>query len=333
LIGLAALVVMGSFAAAPSRAQSAIQPEPSPALGCLQVAEGQPSEPEFPFDQYKQGQSGRVMASVTLPGGLLGNRIEILSSESDPAFDAATRKFLRSLKAPCLKDGESATLKFEFVFQRDQRQVVWSAPRDALADERLTMSRCVRHQEAEKTPVYPDSARRMELEGRLLALLRFTSADGPPSVDLLRRPSAKVFDAAIRDWAAGLRMPCHTGGSVMLSQLHTFRMEGNSSFGFKALTLTQLLAVSKGIREKGLQLDTTTMGCPFQLQLRYFQPLRRNDLGEVGSPNPERRPLLELLSSIELDLQEGMLDSIYADTAEVSVPCVRINLKPKEKSS
>jgi hypothetical protein len=332
-VGLASGVLAGLLAAAHAHAQSAIQPEPSPALGCLSVADGAPREPEFPFDQYKAGQAGRVVAAVTLPGGLFGNRIEILLSEGDPAFVAATRSYLQALKAPCLKRGETATLKYDFVFQRDRRQVVWSLPSDALEEAQKPLATCVRHEKAGSTPEYPQRARRDWIAGRVLGLLRFTSADGPPSVELLHRPSAKVFDAAILDWAAGLRMPCHPGGTVTVSQTYNFRFEGDHAFGFKALTLTQLLASGKGMRKRELALDTTAMGCPFQLKLTYYQPLRRNDIGEVGQPNPERRPLLELLAGLELDLNEELNDSVYADTAEVDVPCVKINLKPKEKSS
>jgi hypothetical protein len=41
-----------------------------------------------------------------------------------------------------------------------------------------------------------------------------------------------------------------------------------------------------------------------------------------------------LLAGLELDVRRGVLDSVYADTADVAVPCLRLNLNdPKEKTS
>lgn len=328
LVLACALLAVGA-----ARAQSALKVEPTPALGCVQVKEGAPAEPEYPFDQYKAGQPGRVTATVTLPGGLFGNRIEIVSSEGGPAFVEATRAYLRGLRAPCLKDGQSATLKYEFVFNRDQRQVHWARPSDAEAEDRRLFAKCVVHKTPGSVPEYDLAARLREAEGRVFGVLHFDSADAPPRVELLRRPSSAVFDAAIMRWAAGLRMPCHPGGEVITTQSYTFMLEGNGQFGFKPMTLLELLSAVKGVRDNGLQMDTREMGCPFQLKFSYYQPLRRNAVGEVGDSDPARRPLLEWLAGAELVLSDKMLDAVFADTAELTVPCVKINVKPKEKRS
>ncbi len=332
-LAAAALAALLVCTAASAAAQTLPVPEPSPALSCLAVAPGEPDQPEYPFDLYKSGTPGRVKASVTLPGGLFGNKVEVLERDGDPAFAASSRSFLRALRAPCLKEGETVTLSYEFVFQPDRREVVWRRPTDNTDAERKAMAACIRHERGEKSPDYPTNARRREEEARLAAVLTFTSADAPPSMELMHRPSAESFAPAIRSWVAGLRMPCHAGGPVQLRYHYVFRLEGNSAFGFKPLTLLQVLAVSKGMRERELVLDTTTMGCPFDLKLSYLQPFRPNSVGEVGGSNPSRRPLLELLSNIELDLRGRELDSVFADTADVAVPCVKLNLKPQEKKS
>jgi hypothetical protein len=332
-LGIAAAAVAVCLAAGLAQAQTRIEPEPSPALGCLQVPDGEPVEPVYPFDQYKGGVPGRVKASVALPGGFFGNEVEILSSEGDAAFVDSSRRFLRSLSAPCLKSGEKVKLVYEFVFEPDRRTVVWASPKDDSDAARKEMAKCMRHLDGEK-PQYPERARRANQQGRVLATMSFNSSDGTPEVDLKHRPSAEAFAASIRQWAKGLRLPCHTGAEPLkVSMLMIYRMDGEGAYGFKPLTLTELLSVSKGIQERRLKLDTTTMGCPFNLKVTYYQPLRRNSVGEVGDTDPRRRPLLELLAGLELDLRSGALDSVYADTADIAVPCLRLDLNPKEKTS
>ncbi len=329
------LLLAGLLLAASAGAQVRIELAPPAALECLQVPTGEPVEPVYPFDAYKAGEAGRVKATVSLPGGLFGNEVEIQSSEGAAAFVDAAKKFLRSLSAPCLKKGEKVTLQYEFVFKPDDRKVIWGSPTEATDETRRSEVKCIGHVDKVKSPPYPERARRSLQQGRVYGLMTFHSADAPPEVELLHRPAAESFAPSITSWAAGLRMPCHAGrGPVRTGVLFIYLMEGEGRYGFKALTLPELLGVSKGIRERRLQLDTTAMGCPFDVKLTYYQPLRRNSVGEVGDSDPRRRPLLELLAGLELELRSNSLDSVFADTADVAVPCVRINLNdPKEKTS
>ncbi len=327
--GLLALLVVTA-----ARAQVRIELAPPAAIDCLQVAAGEPTEPVYPFDQYKERVAGRVRASVTLTGGSSPNGIEILSQEGDAPFAESSRRFLRALSAPCMKSGETVTLVYDFVFRPDLRTVVWSGPEREGDAARRAMTRCVQHLEGLPHPPYPDEAKRSNQQGRVLGRMTFSSADSEPEVELWHRPSARIFRPAIQRWAARMRMPCHQGAPVTTEVVFVFRFVDEGAYGFKPLTLVNLLGLSKGIRERRLELDTTTMGCPFQLKWSYQRPLLRNAVGEVGDSDPRRRPLLELLAGLELNLQDAALDSVFADTADVAVPCIRLNLNdPKEKTS
>ena len=329
---MAALCI--ALAAGGALAQTRIELAPPAALDCLQVPAGQPVEPVYPVDQYKGGVTGRVQAAVTLQGGRTANDIELLTSEGDLAFVGASRQFLRSLSAPCLQRparrfGWSTTLSSN---QIDAR-CVWAGPRAPEDPAQTDMAKCVRHSGGEKNPRYPPIAQRNDLQGRLFAIMTFSAPDTAPAVELFNRPAAAPFSREVRAWMAELRMPCYSGAPVRTSTLFTFVLD-EGAYGFRPLTLSELLSVSKGIGERRLELDTTTMGCPFSLKLTYYQPLRRNAVGEVGGSHPERRPLLDLLAGLELDLSRNALDSVFADTADVAVPCIRLNLNdPKEKTS
>lgn len=63
----------------------------------------------------------------------------------------------------------------------------------------------------------------------------------------------------------------------------------------------------------------------------YTQPLRRNEVRQIGSFNAARRPLLEWLAGIELDMPSTTLDSVYGDTAYFSIPCIKLDLNPKKE--
>ena len=110
-----------------------------------------------------------------------------------------------------------------------------------------------------------------------------------------------------------------------------FRFE-QSAHGFKPLDLLQLMAVVSNIDQATVDMDTGTMGCPFDLKFGYHQPFLPNRVGEVSASDLSRRPLPSWLEGIHLNLPRRTQDSVFADTTTVTVPCVKIDSKPKEKS-
>jgi hypothetical protein len=116
----------------------------------------------------------------------------------------------------------------------------------------------------------------------------------------------------MRAHALHLRMPCHPGtGPITGHWTFEYPFEGVDRYGFKGLTFPQLLAATKGIRQQR-------------------RPRWHNLVGEVGSSDPARRPLLEWLEDVEFDLPPELLDSVHGDQARVAIPCIRLNLTPKE---
>jgi hypothetical protein len=251
--------------------------------------------------------------------------------EHQRPFVDAVREHVGTLRVPCVHEiGGRARLEIDYEFRPDRRRVDWSQPVDAADPGRALMLRCVVHVDREARPRFPVWARRAALQGRVLARLRFHAKDQPPDVQVYARQVSGDLKQVVGDWARELRMPCHEGGPIESVWTFVYRYTDDAAYGFREFTLPQMLGSVRGIRRQTLQLDTTTMGCPFELRLAYRQPDLPNLVGEVGSIDPARRPLLDWLATVDLDLPQRTLDAVYGDTAHLQVPCVKIDLKPKE---
>jgi hypothetical protein len=169
------------------------------------------------------------------------------------------------------------------------------------------------------------------VQGRVLVDLRFDDASGPPVARVFSRPGAHRLASDVQAWVAGLRLPCHAGERIESSAVYVFSFEGEA-YGFKPMTLLQFMGSVKGARAQRVQFDTTHMGCPFEVQLTYGQPFQRNRVRTLGGYDPARHALLEWLRNAELDAPGDMLDAVFGDTADITVPCLKIDHTPKEKS-
>lgn len=308
-------------------------PEPSAALQCLTPPEGSRGGPEYPFAEYKSGKGGRVKVQLifTTPHGR--PEVKVLDRPDDGGgFVDAVEAHVRDFRVPCLNEmGGRAELTFEFIFKQDGQRIHWTRPQDAADQTRRKLAACVKHVSGEDKMVYPPSAARRNLQGRVLVQLTFDSPDGPPVAKLYSRTSAEMLRTEVARWVEGLRMPCHTGGPTTSSWTYIFVMEGDA-YGFRpGLSLMAFLGSVRDIRQQRVEFDLSTMACPFEVELQYRQPYLPNLVGEVGQYNPSRQPFLSWLAAADLDLPGRALDSVYGDKLRLLVPCLNINLKPSSK--
>ena len=307
--------------------------EPSTAQRCMKPVAGAQIEPEYPFLALKLKKPGRVKVELEFTGPSLRPAVKVLESEGGDVddFESAVRDHVNNLRVPCMRPDEGPVrLVQEFVFQPDQRQVHWSEAIDRDAAARLEVLKCMRDLSGETKPEFPLAARRQGISGRVLLRLRFDVADRAPAVEVFARPGAAILARGVEKWAHGNRLPCHTGAPITSIWTYKFSFEGDSPSGFMPATLVSLLPAMRDIGKQTVQFDTTTMSCPFDLRWQYRKPQLANAVGEVGNSVPARRPLIEWLAGVELDLPVSLLDSVYGDTTTVTVPCVKIDLKPKE---
>ncbi len=335
----AALVALATpWLIAPASAQQPVL-EPSAAVDCLTPASAERGVPDYPFFEFKNDVAGRVKVTLSFSSPITRPAVKVLEQDGGDAFVDAVEAHVRSFRVPCHDGGEHpAQMVFDFVFRKDDRKVYRSTPTDGDVAGRKAQLDCMAHESGRKSPIYPPAALRSSVHGRVLARLRFDAPGQPPVVEIftylptdagvrLQRAMALLSDP-VKNWVAGYRMPCHQGRPITTSIVFVYQIEGEA-FGFTPnLSLTSLLPMVRGIRQQTLALDTTGMDCPFDVELQYRRPHLPNGVSEVGSTDPSRQSILEWLRQIEFDLPPSSLASVYADTARLTIPCLKLDLKP-----
>lgn len=334
----AAAGLMLVAAALPAAAQT-VTLEPSAAMRCLTPAAEQRGMPEYPFDAWKREHKGRVLVELSFTTPDKRPAVAVLASEgegdSKDSFVDAVRQHVASYRVPCLDEGTGvpARLRLEFVFSPNTREVQSSGPKDPGDERRSQLLNCLAHTSGKKSPDYPMSALRTELQGRVLAQLHFSAKDQAPQARVLGRPSAEPLASAVESFVKGYRMPCFDGGQPVLATFtFVFVIEGTGAYGLKPLGLVDVMSRVQGIQQQTLQFDTTAMGCPFEVRFQYRQPYLYNSVEGLGANNSPRQALLIWLANVHLELPRRALDAVFADSTVITVPCAKINLKPKETS-
>lgn len=302
--------------------------EPSDALRCLTPAADVRGVPEYPFFEFKTQKAGRVTVELSFDTPDTKPKVTVLSKEGGEAFVAAVEDHVKAWRVPCHNRSETpARLSFEFVFRREDGKVHQTEAEDTAAQRQ--MLKCVKHLNDAKLPRYPARALREEVQGRVVAELRFEGPDLAPQVKMHGRPSAlKAFGSTITEWVAELRMPCHTGEPVNTTYLFLYRFD-EGAYGFKpGITFLQLLRLMRAEDRQRMPPDTTTMVCPFDAGLQYRQPDLPNRAWQLGTPEPLRRPFLEWLKTVQFNVPASALDLIYGDSVEFQVPCIKIRPNP-----
>lgn len=308
-----------------------VQLAPSAAVACMTPPAAQRGEPEYPFAPWKRGEGGRVLVELIFTAADREPKLKVIQQEGDESLLDSVEKHVASYRVPCLQAHETPlSLRMDFVFEPDKRKVTWSAPVDAADQDRRDQLKCMAANDGSKGPSYADWARRADLSGNVLGLLNFTAPDKPPEITVyagsteMRRLSREVVR-----WADTLRVPCLTQ-PTRAAITFMFRIEGTPAFGFRNISFVDFLRSVKGLQKQRATFDTQEMACPFDVKLRYYQPFLPNSVGQVDLPDSRRQPFLDWLSTLELDLRSQQIDAVLGDTATFTVPCIKIDLKPKE---
>lgn len=309
--------------------------QPTAAERCLMPAREQRGAPEYPELEDRFRVDALVKVELTFTSPETRPAVKVLANDvgqpADAAFVKSVKDHVSAWRVPCLTEDEGPSrLVVAFNFRHDNRKVHWSQPLNPESVQRREMLRCVTHAGGQKAPAYPLRARQNEIQGRVVARLRFDAPDKPPGVTLFARKNHRILAEEVGAWVQDFRMPCQQGDPVIADWTFVYRL-GSDYYGFNPLTLRQFMAGVRGIRDQTVAFDTTTMRCPFAVKIQYLQPLRPNVVGEVDEAVPEREAFLRWLSAAELDVPPNAADAIFADTLTLDVPCVKINLNPTKE--
>lgn len=318
------------FAAASSAWAQASAPvlAPSAVLECLTPAPALRGVPSYPEVDLKLGRAGRVKVELRFAGADSAPELVVLVEPAAGDFVAAVREHVRGWRVPCAGTvAGPLRVEIEFVFKLDDRRVYSSAPRDVADERRLELLKCVTPDYRKYPREYPFIANRAEVQGRVHSAISFVAPDKPPIVKTWADPSASLLEAAVNGWVQQLRMPCHEGGPVSLTQTWVFRLD-DDAYGFKPLSFVQFLRSVRGIEQRKLALDTRHMNCPFDVRLQYLKPDLRNAVSQLGSYDASRQPVLDFLADAELDVPRRARGAIFADTLDMTIPCLHLDLKP-----
>ena len=330
------LVAALAAAAGPARAQAPeVQLAPSRLVECLAPPAAQRGQPEYPQELNKGGEGGRVLLELVFTGADRAPEVKLLAPQVENGLARAVKAHVAAFRIPCAEATDlPVRLRQEYIF-KPGNPVLWTTPTDEAAASRARVLKCMATHDGSRHPEYPAWARRVEAQGRVLAKLRFTGPDLPPEVTVhaSSRAVKGLAEDAVLPWAAKLRLPCIEGAAIETFMRFVFRMEDGKAFGFRDTTFISFLRSARNLEQPGAVFDTHTMACPFDLTLIYRQPYYPNQVGERGAAQAARRPLLEWLSTLVLELKPEQQDAVAGDSVSFTVPCVKIDLNPKEKTS
>jgi hypothetical protein len=114
-------------------------------------------------------------------------------------------------------------------------------------------------------------------------------------------------------------------GPIYATQQYIFRVDGGDRTLLKDMTLRQLVSASKSIPRPAF-FNFKNMACPFQLQIKYYQPFAKNSVSELETANPARKPFIDWVTQVRLNLSEEDSLGILGETFVLSVSCGRLDL-------
>ncbi len=173
--------------------------------------------------------------------------------------------------------------------------------------------------------LYPPELLRRKDGGTVKVELRFAAADQAPKVNVLAAPRHTTLVAEVRDFAAGLRMPCLGSQPVEQTQLFMFKIDGGARTVLNDFSLVQLVGAARDL-PAGVYFDLNTMQCPFSLRLGYFRPHGPNEVRALDTHHPARQAFMDWLSQITLNLPDVRNTEVLGQTITVEVPCGTVDL-------
>jgi hypothetical protein len=295
-------------------------------VACLKLPDG--AKLEYPAEAFERRDGGTVQLELIFSRADEAPTVRVLNRpRAWERLVDATLLHVRRFRMPCLPDGHPpVTLHQDYVFTpNDGRKVVATAPTES--DPARQRQLACMTLTGQPGPVdYPLRSQRLEEQGTVILELNFTHAERPPEIRVLARPRSADLVAAVREYAQRLRLPCLESASIRTNLSYRFKFEGAPRALINDIGLVPLLKQAKDVRG-GVYFDLNTMACPFDLRITYWRPHLANTVGQLDRDVPERRPLMDWLANIELDVRNvDTANLLLGAEFTLRVPCGTIDL-------
>jgi hypothetical protein len=326
LVPLRFLAALGFASAVGSVAAQALQAPESAAVACMTPPPELRPKIVYPVEVFERREGGTVTVEMDF---VAPDRPPRYSIERDfgavgRAFAAAIHDHVMALRVPCLTVPVRLTQDFVFV-PNDGRKVTWTRAVQPAAPGAARQLGCVTRPSAAPLEVTPSVWGGLTRSAVLLELT-FTAAAEPPLVKVLAPSPAAGLTREAVERSLAMRNPCADGQPLRAEQLWIFRQPGAPRSVLKNAGLAAFLGSVKDLDRLQVFFDFNTMGCPFDVALSLRQPHGRNYVGEIGPAQSARRPFLDWLASLSLDLTPRQLTEVLGESMTISVPCGTLDL-------
>lgn len=322
---LAFFVLLFALASDAAQAQE-MTLAPSAALSCIARKDGKDDKLQYPQEALERKDGGTIKVDMTFSAPDHAPRVKLDSHAQSEMLDDAVEDYVKGFRLPCMPpSAEPITLHQTYIFTpNDGRKVVATNTEDAADLERAKQMGCIRNVADKDKPVYPMDARRDEAQGKYYLEMTFSSPDKAPELRWLVTGKYSSLRRSVEDYARDLRMPCQHGDPVHARILFDFKITDGERTVLRDMSLRQFVGGAKNLQSA--YFDLNTMGCPFDLRVRYLQPHERNAVAQLETANPARQAFVDWISNIELNFTDAQLSKIMGDSFTLSVPCGSVNL-------
>jgi len=281
----------------------------------------------YPAREEAMRTEGSVRVRMEFAGPVDAPKVDILFSSGE-SFEKAVRSHVDGYRLPCMPSGHAPVVAVqEFAFDpRGGAKVHWSEPWETAP---TSPGKCQPSGLDSSSLRYP-TWRSINRPVSVLVRMRFDRPDDAPRAEVLNAKDlpSEYFAEEVIEAVRKLRLSCAPSRRwpVTAIQIYRFRQNTDRVSLLNDLPLAKFLGSVRDVDDHKVRFDLSSMGCPFDVELRLYQPYARNGVGEVGQTNPNRAAFLTWLSTLSLRIPDETLNQVLGDTMRISVPCGVLDL-------
>lgn len=305
------------------------EPQPSP-LSCLTSTKPQDKTPAYPQAALAKAATAVTRVRLRFTSADQGPAVDVTFNSGDESFAQAVRAYVGAYRLPCL-GRSSAPVDADQEFQFIAPAVRWNYPPlgrtkwTSLAD-----AECLAGIKNAEPPWFPRNLSEQGVSGTAVLRIEFISATAPPLVKVLFNGGRPNFADAATVSVQKYRLPCLKPEwlPVVATQdfVFIYGAAEDSNRPEPVFPLAKFVSAIRDVRDQKVRFDFNTMGCPFELKFKPYQPYASNVVGQVGDDDPNRRDLIEWLKAVTLDIPDKLMRTAIGRVITVTVPCTVLDL-------